>query len=669
MKRLNVLTRSVCLLPFTLLLAGQALAAEEINPNELVNLSLAQLSDIEITSVSKKSEKASEAAAAIFVITQDDIRSSGMTSIPELLRMVPGLSVAQAGAHEWAISSRGATGQFANKLLVLVDGRSVYTPLFSGVYWDVQDTPLQDIERIEVIRGPGATLWGANAVNGVINIITKSAKDTQGGLLSVSEGTVDNALTTARYGAKIDDNSYARVYAKYDDRASFDNQRAQDRHDAWNKAQSGFRIDGGNGGDTTYTLQGDVYRSHENTPTSVPILAAALVRPFNNRDLAEGTNILGRVTHKDGDNATWTLQMYYDYVNRDTFLLDDRRNTFDIDLQRTWKPGERHEVVVGAGYRLVTDNSPGNMYFSLNPVNRSDNLFNAFAQDKIALVPEKFFLTLGSKFERNDYSGFELQPSGRLTWLIDAEQTWWSSVSHAVRSPNRFASDGNLVLQPVNLGGGNFAFYEATGKSNTSSEKLNAYETGYRVQLFKRASLDFSAFYNRYSNLIVNNVGGVTPVTFPGFGVYNIIPVSPSNGNVAHSHGLEIASNWEVTDYWKLAASYTYIDFKRIYNEQLASLGSNRQPPQQANLRSTLRLPYNVELDNSFYYVDQLKNIHIPSYIRADVRLAWKAMDNLELSLVGQNLFDKAHPESTGFVYESTAQVPRAMYGNITWKF
>ena len=667
--------QKILLLAFGTILAGTTalsstavLAADEINPKELINLSLEQLSNIEVTSVSKKSEKESEAAAAIFVITQDDIHRSGMTSIPELLRMVPGLSVAQAGAHEWAISSRGATGQFANKLLVLMDGRTVYTPLFSGVYWDIQDTPLQDIERIEVIRGPGATLWGANAVNGVINIITKSAKDTQGGYASLSAGNIDNALTTVRYGAKIDDNNYARIYTKYDDRASFKTTANQDRHDAWNKAQSGFRADGSNGGDLSYTIQGDIYHSHESTPTFVPVLSAALTNFVDNRDLAEGANVLARLNHKDGDSANTTLQMYYDYVDRNTIVLEDKQNTFDIDLQRSWKPFESHEVVMGAGYRVVSDNEGTNHYFNLTPQNRTDNLFSAFGQDKIALIPESFFLTLGSKFEHNAYSGFEMQPSGRLTWLIDSTQTWWSSISHAVRSPNRGSSDENLVLQTVPLGGGNYAFYQANGRP-TGSEKLNAYETGYRVQVTKQASVDISAFYDRYSNLLVNNVGSVTTVNYPGFGNYFIIPVTPVNGNVAHSHGVEIAANWDVTDYWKLTPSYSYIDFKRLYPEQLASLVVNKQPPQQASLRSVLLLPDDVEMDNSLYYVDGLKNVNVKTSLRFDTRIAWKVMDNLEVSLVGQNLLYGSHTEFTGFANERFAKVPRSGYGNITWKF
>ena len=666
----KILLGTSCVIAGTLMAMGaaSAKAVDEVDPKELLNLSLAQLSNMEITSVSKTAEKASEAAAAIFVITQDDIKQSGMTSIPELLRMVPGLSVAQSGAHEWAISSRGSTGQFANKLLVLIDGRSVYTPLFSGVWWDMQDTPLQDIERIEVIRGPGATLWGSNAVNGVINIITKNAKDTQGGLASVSAGTVDNALTTVRYGAKAGDNTYARVYAKYDNVASFPNLHDQDRHDAYDKGQSGFRMDGSDGGNIKYTLQGDIYRSVQSDPTNVPVLSAALTNYINHSDVAQGANMLGRVSFTDSDDGLWTLQTYYDYAMRDMFILQHEINTIDVDLQRTWKYGDRQEFVAGTGYRMVADNNTTpTIYFHLNPGSRTYSLFNAFVQDKIALVRNELFLTLGSKLEHNDDTGFQPQPSAKLTWLIDSAQTWWSSISRADRTPNRFADNGTLVAQTVHLGGPNYAFLEQVGVPGTRAEKLDAYETGYRVELMKNLSVDIATFYNRYSNVIVNRQGAQTTYTFPGFGTYNIIPVTPVNGNTAHSNGIELSSDWKVTDKWKLAASYTYIDFKREFKEALPI--NNAQPPQQANIRSTLMLPHNLEMDNSIYYVDQLHYQHIPSYIRVDARLAWKAMDNLELSLVGQNLFDNAHPEFTGFIYESAGQVPRTVYANITWKF
>lgn len=642
---------------------------KDIDANELLNLSLQQLSNIEVTSVSKRTEKANEAAAAIFVVTNDDIRRSGATSIPEVLRVVPGLSVAQAGSHSWAISSRGATGQFANKLLVLIDGRSVYTPLFSGVWWEVQDMPLQDIERIEVIRGPGATLWGANAVNGVINIITKSAKDTQGNLISQTAGNVEKSLTTLRSGMKVGDNAYARVYAKYDSRDEYRALNGSGAQDMWNKAQGGFRMDGTTDEHATFTLQGDAYRSGESYPMTRPTLTAPYSRTDLDREHASGGNFLTRVTQETSRDSNWSLQFYFDNVQRQNFVFDDSRNTLDIDFQNAFKQWERHDIVWGAGYRLVADHMVGTQLLNLMPSNRSDNLFSAFAQDEITLLPNTLKLTLGSKFEHNDYNGYQVQPSARLAYIIDEKQMLWTSASHAVRTPNRFSDNGTLALSTLSIGGGNYAFLETVGNKSLTAEKLNAYELGYRIQPLKTLSFDVSTFYNNYGKLLTNSVGTPILTSFQGGAPYFIIPVKPINANAAHSHGLELSSKWDVTSIWKLDATYSYLNFKRQRADQLGLTVANASPPQQASLRSTLLLPHNVELNNSLYYVDELKNQNIPDYLRFDTRIAWTPVPNLELSLVGQNLLDNAHPEFSSFIYQSRAQVPRSIYGNVTWKF
>lgn len=665
----SLLVRSTILGTLACMLSSPSVMAEDkLDTKELLNLSLEQLSNIEVTSVSKRSEKASEAAAAIFVITPDDIRRSGATSIPEVLRIVPGLSVAQSGSHEWAITSRGTSNQFANKLLVLIDGRSVYTPLFSGVNWDVQDIMLQDIERIEVIRGPGATLWGANAVNGVINIITKSAKDTQGGLLSASAGNLDRSLNDVRYGAKVGDDTYARVYAKYDDRKEFENMTGRGVHDDWNKIQSGFRADGTRS-NIAYTLQGDIYHSDQNYVYNLPNAASApsFIDTINYREPSQGANLLGRLTYTQSPDSIWTLQTYFDNAQRKRAILSDDINTFDIDLQHSWIPHERHEIVWGLGYRLIESDIKGSAIAFFSPASSRTNLFNAFVQDKIALVPKDFFLTLGSKFEHNAYTGFEMQPSARLTWLINDKQTWWSSASHAVRTPNIFTSTGYILQDAASFGGA--AYGTVIPNSNLTSENLNAYEMGYRIQPVKTVSLDVSTFYNVYGKLVTSSFGAPTLINVPGIGATAIVPVMPVNGNSGTTSGVEIAANWEVTPIWQLNASYTRLNFTLKNAEVTGFSVKGTSPKDQANLRSTLSLPHNFEIDNAIYYVDKLPGASIPSYYRFDARLSWKPLENLELSLVGQNLFDDEHPEFSPFLFQNSAQVPRAYYGNITWKF
>lgn len=666
-------------------LAGVCLAAAStsaqaaINPDELLGLSLEQLSNVQVTSVSKRSENANEAAAAIYVISQDDIRRSGMTSIPEILRMVPGLNVAQSGSHQWAISSRGFNDQFANKLLVLIDGRSVYTPLYSGVYWDVQDTPLQDIERIEVIRGPGATLWGANAVNGVINIITKNAKDTQGGFVSESAGNLVNSLTTARYGAKIDDNAYARFYAKYDDYDELETMTETRSRDAWNKAQAGFRSDWKQGENNTYTLQGDMYRSG-NSGTLALIQPSGAFLPTSIGEVTRGGNMLGRWEHKFSKNSNVTLQMYYDNAQRESFIFDSRLQTFDFDMQHVWHPAEAHDIVWGAGYRLVKSSLVGNAgnalgiaYIQTTPTTRDDNLYSAFIQDKIALIPNEFFLTIGSKVEHNEYTGIEFQPSARVSWLVDSKQTLWASVSKAVRTPNISTTNGQVLTAPVGVGP---LILMAQSGGDTKSEELMAYELGYRVQPQKQLSFDFATFYNDYHRLLLGTAGAtVFPLISPVIGAYGIVPILPTNVGTGHSWGLEASAKWNPTSIVELGAGYTLQQLKFDQPDPFGYSFGGKSPEQQFNLRSTLFLPHNVEVSNALYYVDALDALDVVtgqntrSYTRFDMRVAWKPIDSLELSLVGQNLFDPFHKEFNGFLYQSSSQVPRAVYGNVTYKF
>lgn len=663
---------STALMTLGLAFLAMPAQAEDINPDELLNLSLAELSNIEVTSVSKRSEKESEAPAAIYVITQDDIRRSGMTNIPELLRMVPGLNVAQSNSHQWSVSSRGLSGEFADTLLVLIDGRTVYTPLFSGVYWDIQDTPLRDIERIEVIRGPGATLWGANAVNGVINIITKNSKDTQGGLISQSAGNIANSLTTARYGAKIGEDAYARVYAKYDDYHHFQNMSDNTARDAWNKSQGGFRGDWKKE-NQSYTLQGDIYRAGESGIYNL-VQPDASLDPTNVRDVASGANILGRWNNKLAAGSDLTAQVYYDLAKRDNLVYHDNIQTFDVDVQHVWAQFSGHEIVWGGGYRLVKSEFVGNSnnglglpYIDFSPSSQNDNLFSAFVQDKIALIPDSVFLTVGSKFEHNDFTGFEYQPSARLSWLIDNKQTLWSSISRAVRTPN---IGGTTDLHQIAAAAAPGVFYTQIGNPNGESEELVAYEMGYRIQPRKNMSVDVAAFYNNYDRMIIGVPGGAV-----AYGPYLIVPISPENIGTAHTWGGEATAKWNPNSYTELVASYTLLQMKFDQSDLFGYNFRGKSPEQQFNARATFDLPHNVEFTASAYYVDDLAALdintgrNVEDYLRLDLRLAWQPLENLEVSLVGQNLLDGEHQEFGGFAYQNSSQVPQSFYGNVTWKF
>lgn len=645
--------------------------AGDLSPQAILNMSLAELANQEITSVSKKSEKASEAAAAIFVITQEDIKRSGATSIPEILRMAPGLDVAQAGAHDWSVSARGFNDQFANKLLVLIDGRTIYSPLFSGVIWQDQDTLLEDIDRIEVIRGPGATLWGANAVNGVINIITKSAKDTQGGLVTATAGNMDKAITGGRYGVKIGDDSYMRAYAKYNDTNEQYNLNGSNGGDGWQKQQAGFRTDSKLDDGDSLTVQGDTYKTSQGYRYTFPQITAPYASNVAQNVGTSGVNILSRWTKNISSQSSTTTQFYIDNTQYKSDSIAYNVTTADVDFQHMWTGWQGNEIIWGAGYRFTADHEGTTPLLNLVPAERNNNLLNAFLQDKITLIPDSLFLTLGSKFEHNDYTGIEVQPSARMSYLISDTQTLWGSVSRAVRTPSRFTSDGQLSLgvAPPNTTNppiGIPTLIVSSATKGVDSEELVAYEVGYRIQPTKSVSLDIATFYNDYSRLLTSTFG--TP-TVMGGGAYLLQPLVTVNNGAASSLGYEITAKVDATQNWQLTGSYTYLDLKIDDNGGVGFSFVGKQPKNQFNIRSTYLFPYNVEMTNSLYYVDQLSSIDIPGYYRFDTKVSYEVLKGMEVSLVGQNLLDNRHSEFSSFFYQSPEQIGRSFYANVTVKF
>lgn len=667
-----MLNQRACLLGCCLIILNASIAnatkADDLTSKAVLNMSLEELGNIEITSVSKKAEKATEAAAAIYVITQEDIRRSGMTSIPELLRMAPGLNVAQAASHQWAVSARGFNDQFANKLLVLIDGRTIYTPVFSGVIWDVQDVPLGDIDRIEVIRGPGATLWGANAVNGIINIITKNAADTQGSYVTAGYGNQEN-FQTAGYGGKLAENGHWRAYLKNNVRDGLENaSTGLNAGDSWRKSQAGFRADSTLNNSDNLTVQGDIYYSRESFLFNLPdFTVGAGVVPTHDNGTQRGANLLARWGHKLSDISDLTLQTYYDFAGRNIAYYMDNIHAFDVDFQHEWRGFDRQEIIWGAGYRLVSMNSEDTTHQIFRPKDRNDNLFSAFLQDEIAIVPDEFYLTLGSKFEHNDYTGFEFQPSARFAWLIDDDRTLWGSIARAVHTPYRFIEDSRLRISAY-PGPPTPGFIETQGIQTLYSEELIAYELGYRFKPIERASVDLAAFYNDYDKIRHGSFGVPVAAVDSVFGAYTSLPVLSSKNNGAKSYGFEAATNVDLATNWQLAGSYSYINLKYDMADPTASI-IGKNPRHQFNVRSTYLLPYNIEMTNALYYVDDLKGIAIPDYYRFDTRLAWQPLDGVELSLVGQNLLDTNHPEFSAFLYQNAEEVGRTVYASAIFRF
>ena len=649
------------------------------NPTDLTELAIEDLMKIEITSVSKKHQKVFDAAAAIFVITQEDIRRSGVTSIPEALRMAPGVEVAHISANQWAITIRGFNSLFANKLLVLIDGRSVYSPLYSGVFWDIQDTLLEDIERIEVIRGPGATLWGANAVNGVINIITKQAKDTQGGLISVGGGTEERGFGEIRYGGKIGEETYYRAYAKYFDRDDAVDTFGQTAHDGWDALRGGFRVDSQLSLQDSITAQGDIYRTESGLTSSFALLRPPFTQTLNEEIHSVGGNILGRWRHTFSNSSDMLLQMYYDWTEHQESALRERRDTFDIDFQHKFPLVEWQEIVWGLGYRLTQDDIRNSFSVAFSPDHRTDHLFSAFVQDDLTLVKDRLRLTLGSKFEHNSYTGYEIQPNVRMLWTPGSRHSFWGAVSRAVRTPARADEDVRYnvsVLPPGTMINPSMlpVLIAAFGNHYVESEKLIAYELGYRVQATNRLTMDIATFYNDYNHLRFAESGIPRLETSPG-PLHLLIPITLSNKLKATTYGLEMGIDWRALDWWRLQASYTYMKVKVPSTEAMSStfveFGEGRNPRHQIGLRSWMDLRRDLEFNLNIRFVDKLPDLQVKSYVGLDAQLVWKPHKNLELSIVGQNLLDRRHTEykTESLLPAPTIEVERGVYGRMTCRF
>ncbi|MGZ4969342.1 MAG: TonB-dependent receptor plug domain-containing protein [Methylobacter sp.] len=654
---------------FGVMFASLGLATAQAAPEtEVADLSLEELMDVKIYSAAKKEQAMSDTAAAAFVISQEDIRRSGATSIPDALRMAPGVQVAQINAHDWAISIRGFNDRFSNKLLVLVDGRTVYSPLFSGTYWSAQDVVLEDIDRIEVIRGPGGTVWGANAVNGVINIRTKHSKNTQGGLVSAQGGNYQNG-GSVRYGGELGEAGTYRVYAKGKQNSDYLNRQNQNAHDQWNAGQGGFRADYALTEKDQLLFSGDIQEMEGDETIGLRI-------PVESSMSQRNANATAKLTHKTQDGE-WYLQSFYLTDERHGYSLNQLIDTFDIEFQHNFQAGQRNAVTWGMDYRLIADELTDFNGVSFAPSSRATQLFSALLQDQFSIT-DNLRLTVGSKIEHNDYSGFEYQPNARLLWKLNENHSTWTSASRAVRTPTRGFQDIRIDLfsipaRPPFLP--NTTVGAIVGDPNFKSEEVTALEWGYRGQMSQNLSFDVATFYNIYDNLL-----STYPKVVQSPGLTQNLSVMV-NGLKGESYGVELYANWKVTNYWRLQPGYTWLDIDiRTKNNTISNaLGLKNEgssPQNQYSIRSQLSLPHNIEFDASVYYVDNLRNtttiqspmLKVPNYTRLDLRLGWRPIKALELSVAGQNLLDGRHPE---FMADDliASEIPRSVYGKavVTW--
>lgn len=630
-------------------IGGAAHAQTEAAP--LAELSLEEILQANVTSVAKRPQRVEESAAAVFVISREDIRRAGVTTLPELFRMVPGMEVASLASGNAAVTARGFNGRFSNKLLVLIDGRAIYLSTLSGVLWDQQMPPVEDIERIEVVRGPGATLWGANAVNGVINVVTKHAADTLGGLASARASTDRNGRILLQWGGAVGEHGAVRGYV-VGHTAEGDAYSAPERlRDSASAVQAGFRYDFEPNDRDSFSLQGDVQQGESDLLRLAPGIAGPAVQAGAIR--FSGQNVLGRWTRAD-DGMVSSVQVYWDRVERREDTLDGVRNQVDIDVSQYFSLGDRHRVVWGGGYRWSSDEvKPLTPVMRLSPVERSDNWFGAYFSDEISLVPDRLRLSLGAKVEHNDYTGVEVQPSARIAWTDEGGWTAWGAVSRAVRTPSRLETalqfDDPIIAIAV--------------AGDLNAEELLAWEAGWRGKLGPAVTLDLTAYLHQYENLMV---WSATPATGPG---QPFITLRYVNGGEVQTVGVEAALDARITDRWtvKVAATAMDMDARKsgFMVPGLDTFNSNRSPRSQLSVRSWFDVTDKIDLDVWVRRVASTGDGQVKAYTDLDIRAAWRATPTIELFVLAENLLDDERLEmiETGLGSPSAFNERRVWFG------
>jgi iron complex outermembrane receptor protein len=661
-RRLTRRSRALSLVGLLTLSAVAAHAAER----ELVELSLEELMDEPVTSVSKKETRLGDSAAAVTVITPEDLRRLGITSIPEALRLVPGFDVARIDGHHWAVSSRGFNQQFANMLLVLVDGRSVFTPTFGGVQWNMQDFSLADLERIEIIRGPGASLWGANAVNGVVNIITRRASDTRGAVISAAAGNEDQPSIEARYGGSAGEALSYRVYSRYFDREGLRTAGPNGRTDDWSTARVGFRADWQPDNTRSAVLQSD-YFSMDNRSAVSGILWEP---PYSYSEIrnasASSFNVLGRYTQSLSDVSHVSVQAYIDTYWR----ISESRDTFDLQLEHRFAVGSRNDLQWGVSYRTTSDSLELWDAATVDPVRSSQDLVTAFLQDEITLLPQKLRLTLGTKLEHHDYTGLEVQPTIRMLWNAAEGRTLWASASRAVSTPPRFYNDGRLATGVIQPEGSLPIQMAIMPNRDLKAQRLNAYEIGARTEAGENVSLELATFYNSYDRVYipVQEAFVFEPTPVP----HLLLPLRWQAVAEYASYGAEAVVNYRPAHQWRLTGSYSWLHL-RGKGHQLFDRAS---PAHQVAVRSYATLSPRFELNTSLAWVSSIDSmmldtstIRIPAYLRLDAGVVFHATPSLEVGVWGKNLSDANHAEINSLETTGVTQIPRSVLVRMIKRF
>lgn len=650
---------------------------------------LEDLLKAEVTGVARKPQALAETPAAVFVISADDIARSGATSIPEALRLAPGVNVARISNAIWAVTIRGFNGRFANKLLVMIDGRSVYSPLFSGTMWEAQDTLLEDIDRIEVIRGPGAAMWGANAVNGVINIITKRARATQGTQVVIGGGTTERAFGSVRHGFALDDDAHMRLYAKgfaVDASVTAD---GRDGRDEWRSQRAGMRYDRRLGNDRLSVLA-DAFHYVAGDQWVVPRVTPLMTPPYTQLlpldQVSHGASASLRYEWGSASGAENALQASYAHSNFAVGqTIVEQRETIDADFQQRFLFGQRQDVVWGLGYRQSRDQIDASGTVGFAVPSRNARLASVFVRDDVTLVPQRLHLTLGTRFEHDSYTGFDTQPDLRLSFTPDPTDTLWAAVSRAVRTPSRGERDVQISNYIASPGTGILSAPVPTllplvvPDSDQRPEKLTQIDLGWRKQLSVQFALDITAFYGRYRDVVESRTGDPAFIFAQSpFGPVPVglnIPVVRDLHTPARTKGLEISTDWRVMPSLRLQGSYSLLSLQVVApgnpaGDSLAALYEGSAPRRQWSMRAAWDVARGQRADIWLRRSGALPPLGIPGYTTLDLRYAWKASETLELSITGQNLLDAQHPEYVAeFLTSEPMQAQRGVYAKARWQF
>jgi iron complex outermembrane receptor protein len=643
----------------------------ETSGQDALDLSLEELMSVVVTSASKKSQTLAETAAAVHVISAEEIRRSGASNIPEALRLAPGVQVSAIGNNKWAVSIRGFADRFSNKLLVLVDGRSVYTPLFSGVFWESLDVPLEMITRIEVIRGPGASIWGANAVNGVINILTRSPFDTLGSQVAVAAGSELRGYGYARHGWSPDPDTAISLHAKAHDVDASRQTGGGEGVDDWQSQTAGFKLERLLARGTLH-VQGGISRTRAGDELTLISISPTTALPVNpvvqSTEETSNSHLLARWEGVNGEDSQDSLQFSLEHSDYRQVILTEHRVTVDLEYQQRRPLSESQDLIWGLGYRYSTDRIGSSPLIHVSEPERDIALYSAYAQDEITLMPERWRLSLGARLERNDYTGIVFQPNLRLLWTPDVENSVWLSLSRAVRTPSRIERGGTVYIDVAQPGVPPPNIAQLVSHA-LADEHVNALDLGWRHRFNTHASLDLAAFHYQYEKL--RGVAATAPQFVPPG--YLLIQTPVNNANSAEVSGLEASLDWRPAQDWRLQASYGWLSYKvssAPFPNQLPSDYVDVSPTHQFSLRSSLDLSPDLRWDTWVRHVSRIKRYDTPAYTTLDMRLAWQARKALEIALVGQNLLDSAHPEfGSTFIQSTPSEVERGIYLKADWKF